>query len=252
MKISAEPLGIQDYLMRAGRTSPRDRQPQRFTVANDAVGRPSPGSKTVRAGIGLTAVDYLSQPLRSACRPPQTVTDKMARARYRAQAGAAAQPVGHPARKAAALPQTAASDAKASCRSERVSAAGDKQKIEGCLAQAAAEYRLPQALLRAVVRAESGFQVKAVSPAGAQGLMQLMPQTAKELGVEDPFDVAQNIDGGARYLRRMLDRFDGDVPRALAAYNAGPGAVERYQGVPPYTETRRYVARVMDFAGLQV
>jgi soluble lytic murein transglycosylase-like protein len=80
--------------------------------------------------------------------------------------------------------------------------------------------------------------------------MQLMPETAAELGVSDPFDIRQNIDGGARYLRRMLDRFDGDLRLALSAYNAGPGAVEKYAGEVPYAETRSYVERVLRFAGL--
>ncbi|MBT8364761.1 MAG: lytic transglycosylase domain-containing protein, partial [Deltaproteobacteria bacterium] len=113
--------------------------------------------------------------------------------------------------------------------------------IEKSIHKAARKYNLPANLLRGVIRAESNFQVNAVSHAGAQGLMQLMPGTAKELGVDNPFDIEQNIDGGARYLRKMLDSFDGDIKVALAAYNAGPGAVEKYGGnVPPYQETERY------------
>lgn len=99
-------------------------------------------------------------------------------------------------------------------------------------------------LIRAVIHAESAYQPDAVSPKGAQGLMQLMPQMQAELSVSDPFDPVQNIDGGARYLARLLDEFDGDIELATAAYNAGPGAVRRHRGVPPYDETQEYVRRV--------
>ena len=110
---------------------------------------------------------------------------------------------------------------------------------------AARKYNLPEKLIASVIQAESNFKADAVSPAGAQGLMQLMPATAKELGVDDPFDVRQNIDGGAGYLRQMLDRFGGDVRLALAAYNAGPGTVEKYNGSVPYRETQIYIERVL-------
>jgi soluble lytic murein transglycosylase-like protein len=110
--------------------------------------------------------------------------------------------------------------------------------------QAALATGVDQALIRAIIHAESAYQSDAVSPKGAQGLMQLMPQTAKMLQVSDPFNPAKNIDGGARYLADLLLQFDGDVTLAAAAYNAGPGAVEKYGGVPPYEETREYVRRV--------
>lgn len=109
---------------------------------------------------------------------------------------------------------------------------------------AAKRHGLDPRLLEAVVRAESAYNPRAVSPKGAQGLMQIMPQTAAMLGLDDPFDPEANLDAGARYLRGLLDRF-GDLPRALAAYNAGPAAVERHGGLPPYAETRRFVEHVI-------
>jgi soluble lytic murein transglycosylase-like protein len=112
------------------------------------------------------------------------------------------------------------------------------------LADAAADkYGLPRLLVRSVMAAESGFQLDAVSPKGAIGLMQLMPATAQDLGV-DPHDPAQNVDAGVRYLRDLLNRYDGGLWRALAAYNAGPGAVDKYHWVPPYQETINYVSRI--------
>ena len=120
--------------------------------------------------------------------------------------------------------------------------------IDQSVQKAARRYDLAPELIRAVIRAESNFQVDAQSPAGAQGLMQLMPATARELGVSDSFDIEQNIDGGARYLRRMLDRYSGDLRAALAAYNAGPGNVDRYGGRVPFAETRQYVDRVLRFS----
>ena len=125
----------------------------------------------------------------------------------------------------------------------------NKEMIEQTVQKAAAKYNLPPALITAVIRAESNFKVSAVSSAGAQGLMQLMPATAKELGVKNPFDIEQNIDGGTKYLRKMLDRFGGSVRKALAAYNAGPGTVMKYNGRVPYLETRQYVRRVLQFLG---
>lgn len=109
---------------------------------------------------------------------------------------------------------------------------------------AAREFGVDPALVRAVIHAESAFNEKALSPVGAQGLMQLMPGTAKELGVVNALVAEQNIRGGVNYLAKMLQRFGGDIRLATAAYNAGPGAVSRYQGVPPYPETKAYVHRV--------
>jgi soluble lytic murein transglycosylase-like protein len=113
---------------------------------------------------------------------------------------------------------------------------------------AAAKYGLDPALLRGLIRQESNFDPNAGSPAGAQGLCQLMPGTAAALGCTNVHDPAQNIDAGARYLRQQLDAFGGDVAKALAAYNAGPGAVQRYGGVPPYAETQNYVRQVQAYA----
>lgn len=111
--------------------------------------------------------------------------------------------------------------------------------------EASRETGLSVRLLEAVAEAESGLNPRAVSPAGALGLMQLMPETARALGVRDPFDLRENVLGGARYLRGLLDRYGGDLVKALAAYNAGPGAVDRYGGVPPYRETQEYVKKIL-------
>jgi soluble lytic murein transglycosylase-like protein len=127
------------------------------------------------------------------------------------------------------------------------SSGGGPVRFEELLNDAAARYGLPPAILKGVVKAESGFRPDAVSPAGAVGLMQLMPSTARALGVADPLDPASNIDGGARYLKQQVDRF-GDISQALAAYNAGPGAVARHGGVPPYTETQNYVRKVLEYS----
>jgi soluble lytic murein transglycosylase-like protein len=120
----------------------------------------------------------------------------------------------------------------------------------GDLRQAAAlvarRHGLDPDLVIAVVSVESGFRPQAVSPKGAQGLMQLMPRTAESLGVVDAFDPEENLDGGVRHLVQLLTQYDGDVERALAAYNAGEGAVRRHHGVPPYRETRAYVKKVLE------
>ncbi len=118
------------------------------------------------------------------------------------------------------------------------------QRYRHEILSAAQQYQLEPSLLRAVIHAESGFDPKARSKAGAQGLMQLMPETAKELGVSDVWLPQQNIRAGAAYLASLLQQFGGDRDLALAAYNAGPGAVSRHDGVPPYAETRAYLQRV--------
>jgi soluble lytic murein transglycosylase-like protein len=120
-----------------------------------------------------------------------------------------------------------------------------KEEMHEMLAHAGAAHNIDEDLLASVVRAESGGQVRAVSRTGARGLMQLMPATASAMGVDDAFKPDQNIAGGTAYLDEMLTRYHDNVALALAAYNAGPGAVDKYHGVPPYRETREYVARVI-------
>jgi soluble lytic murein transglycosylase-like protein len=117
--------------------------------------------------------------------------------------------------------------------------------LNSIITAASASSRIDADFIASMIRAESGNNPRAVSRKGAQGLMQLMPQTASNLGVSDSFDPAENVDGGVRYLRELLLRYNGDAVKALAAYNAGPQRVEQYHGVPPYRETHAYVARVI-------
>src|SRR5215510_7773979 len=118
-------------------------------------------------------------------------------------------------------------------------------RFRSLIEQAAQRHRLDAALLAAVVHVESGGNPQAVSPAGAQGLTQLIPATAQRFGVHDPFDPAQSLDGAAKYLRGLLGQFSGDVSKALAAYNAGEGNVKKYGGIPPFAETQAYVPAVL-------
>jgi soluble lytic murein transglycosylase-like protein len=119
------------------------------------------------------------------------------------------------------------------------------EQIDALVQQNAQIWQVDPALIKSVIANESSFDANATSPVGAQGLMQLMPETAASLGVRNPYDPAQNVAGGTRYLRSLLDRFNGDTKLAVAAYNAGPGAVEKYGDVPPYAETRSYVQNVL-------
>ncbi len=119
-------------------------------------------------------------------------------------------------------------------------------EFDTLIADTAQKYGLDPSLLKAVAQAESNFSPTAVSSAGAKGLMQLMDATAQSLGVTDAFDPAQNIEGGAKFLSQLLNRYQGNETLALAAYNAGPGAVDKWGGVPPYEETQTYVPRILD------
>lgn len=114
------------------------------------------------------------------------------------------------------------------------------------ITRAASRYGVPPAMVKAVIHAESAFEARAVSHKGAMGLMQLMPDTARDLGVSEPFRAEENVLGGTRYLRSLHDRY-GSWTHTLAAYNAGPSTVDRYRGVPPYAETRQYVTRVLSY-----
>ena len=199
---------------------------------------------TEKKTTGLNAVDYLSMPVRMKydtevhfLNPQQEcknleIKEAPDRVRSKTATGNAWE-----------------QDDVKSKNSKRVSVQG---AIERSINRASRKYDLPSELIRGVIKAESDFQVKAESSVGALGLMQLMPSTAAELGVEDPFDIDQNIDAGTRYLKSMLKRFGNDTRKALAAYNAGPGTVERYDGNVPYKETRRYVERVLKFSGITV
>jgi hypothetical protein len=128
---------------------------------------------------------------------------------------------------------------------------GDTAPYAREITEAANRYGIPERLVTAVIRAESGFNPRAVSRKGAQGLMQLMPSTASVLGVRNSFDPRENIDGGVRHLRGLLDRFPGNLPFAIAAYNAGEKAVTAYGGIPPYPETQDYVVKVLRLYGIE-
>ncbi|MDT8420809.1 MAG: lytic transglycosylase domain-containing protein [Desulfuromonadales bacterium] len=124
---------------------------------------------------------------------------------------------------------------------------GGRYHLANLIEHYARQFQLDAALIKAVIKVESDFNARTISHKGAQGLMQLMPATAREIGVSDPFEPDQAIYGGSYYLRKMLDSFDSNLDYALAAYNAGPNTVRHYGGIPPYEETRKYVERVKHY-----
>lgn len=160
--------------------------------------------------------------------------------------GSTASATASSASTAYAAPSAEASDSAKNSSKSKLSAGAE---MDAMFERAAEKYNVNVDLLKAIGKAESNFNAKAVSPAGAIGVMQLMPGTARSLGVSDPYDAQQNIMGGAKYISQMLDRYDGDVSLALAAYNAGPGNVDKYDGIPPFTETQNYVKRVTGYMG---
>ncbi len=172
----------------------------------------------------------------------QQMLDKQIQAQGPVKGGNAAAPQAAQKPQSKETPDTAS--AIGATGTSTASVPADSAYID-TIREAAGKYGVDPKLVSAVAEIESGFSQDALSATGAVGVMQLMPETAASLGV-NPYDAKQNIDGGAQYLKQMLDDFDGDVRKAVAAYNAGPEAVREYGGVPPYSETQQYVASVLD------
>lgn len=128
----------------------------------------------------------------------------------------------------------------------------DTTKYNDIIKSKSLKYAIPESLISSMIQQESGYNEKAVSPKGAKGLMQLMPQTAELMGVKDIFNPEENIEGGVKYLKNLLERFDGDVVKALAAYNAGPEIVEKNKGIPNYNETKNYISRIINNLDLEL
>lgn len=136
-------------------------------------------------------------------------------------------------------------DARRNYGSDNQTPIANKSQLLGMINQVSQRHGIDEKLVQAVIKQESGFNPNATSRTGAMGLMQLMPTTAKSLGVKDPYNAAQNVEGGVKYLKSMLNKYNGNIILALAAYNAGPNAVDRYDGVPPYKETQNYVKNIL-------
>jgi soluble lytic murein transglycosylase-like protein len=233
--------------------APKSQRFHQFLMSNQGNKADKSNAKT----SGLTIADYLANPVRvksqykylatsRSFEKKNTRADKITEMPARASTKSFAMKNAVSSYKDKIGPQLLGKSASNSSFSK----SGDIERlnIEKSIRKAARKYKLSPSLIRGVIKAESNFQVSAVSHAGAQGLMQLMPATARELGVKNPFDIDQNIDGGSRYLRKMLDNFKGDIKLALAAYNAGPGTVRKYEGEVPYQETKQYVNRVLRYS----
>ena len=264
--VSHRPLTIRDYLAQSSTTKDIMRRPKIPSLRPDAASDPFTrlltssmhrNKKSLNPPVkGLTAVDYLANPIavNQRAQPKNTNTPPITNLKEEGPNPLvfSAAPSDSPANPTAGEATTVISIERPSQQVNTSSSirgnANDSETIDLCIREAADKYNIAPNLIKAVVKAESNYNINAISRAGAQGLMQLMPDTARELGVDDPFDIRQNIDGGTRYLRQMLDLFDGDIRKALSAYNAGPGNVIKYGGQVPFSETKQYVSRVLKTA----